>query len=72
MRPESMVAPAQRLAQCSPKGVWDFRSRPDLGPAAAEVTGRSRAVPPSATSSWLIKEGVGEHGPDDPRRSAVS
>src|SRR5215203_3567726 len=45
-----------------PKGVWAFRSRPDLSPAAVEVTMRVQG-----TSSGYIfialKEGAGEHGP---------
>jgi hypothetical protein len=45
-----------------PKSVWAFRSRPDLGPAAAKVTTRARDT--AAGFVFLaIKEGVGENGP---------
>jgi Arylsulfotransferase (ASST) len=46
----------------SPKGVWAFRSRPDLGPAAAEVTTQARDTAPGYVF-LAIKEGAGEHGP---------
>ena len=46
-----------------PKGVWAFRSRPDLGPAAAEVTTRARDDEDSGYVFVALKEGAGEHGP---------
>jgi Arylsulfotransferase (ASST) len=45
-----------------PKGVWAFRSRPDLGPAAAVVTTQARDTAPGYVF-LAIKEGAGEHGP---------
>src|SRR5918993_973235 len=44
------------------KGVWVFRSRPDLAPAAAELTTRARDTAPGYIF-LAIKEGAGEHGP---------
>src|SRR5919202_5873906 len=45
-----------------PKGVGAFRSRPDIAPAAAEVTQRAHGTAPGYLFVGL-KEGVGEHGP---------
>ena len=45
-----------------PKGVWDFRSRPDLAPAATEVTTQAHDTAPGYVF-LAIKEGAGEHGP---------
>src|SRR5215213_3275091 len=45
-----------------PKGVWAFRSRPDLSPAAVEVTKRAQGTSPGYILIAL-KEGAGEHGP---------
>jgi hypothetical protein len=45
-----------------PKSVWAFRSRPDLGPAAAKVTARARDTAPGYVF-LAIKEGAGENGP---------
>ena len=50
------------LTPNSRKGVWAFRSRPDLGPAAAELTTRARDTAPGYVF-LAIKEGAGEHGP---------
>jgi hypothetical protein len=53
------------LAGVSPdpqKGVWASCSRPDLGPAAAEVIRRARHTAPGYVF-LAIKEGAGEHGP---------
>ena len=56
------VWPLPSITPAPPKGVWAFRSRPDLSPAAIEVTMRAQG-----TSSGYIfvalKEGAGEHGP---------
>src|SRR5215216_7505983 len=56
------VWPLPSISPAPPKGVWAFRSRPDLSPAAIEVTRRAQG-----TSSGYIfvalKEGAGEHGP---------
>ena len=46
-----------------PKGVWAFRSRPDLAPAAAEVTTQAREGTGSDYVFVALKEGVGVHGP---------
>ena len=43
------------------KGVWAFRSRPDLDPAAAEVTTRARGIAPGYVF-LALKEGAGENG----------
>jgi hypothetical protein len=43
-----------------PKGVWNLRSRPDLAPAAAEVTGNASGP---GYLFLALKEGAGEHGP---------
>ena len=45
------VWPLPAVSPVRPKGVWAFRSRPDLAPAAAEITGGS-PVPPQATGFW--------------------
>ena len=45
-----------------PKGVWSFRSRADLAPAAVEVTKRAQGT----SFGYILvalKEGAGEHGP---------
>src|SRR5215212_2982963 len=44
------------------KGVWAFRSRPDLSPAAIEVTMRAQGTAPGYIL-LALKEGAGEHGP---------
>jgi hypothetical protein len=48
-----------------PKGVWSFRSRPDLSPAAVEVTTSAQAHDDTAPGYIFaaLKEGAGEHGP---------
>ena len=56
------VWPLPGVSPLPPKGVWAFRSRPDLAPAAAEVTGRASAAAPGYVFVAL-KEGAGEHGP---------
>src|SRR5215213_7076879 len=45
---------------CGPS-VWSFRSRPDLDPAAAELTTRARDTAPGYVF-LAIKEGAGENG----------
>src|SRR5215210_7041570 len=55
------VWPLPDVLPVQPKGVWAFRSRPDLAPAAAEVTGGASGA--SGDYVFLaLKEGVGEHG----------
>src|SRR5215212_4112474 len=56
------VWPLPGVSPVLPKGVWAFRSRPDLAPAAAEVTGRTSGTAPSDVF-LALKEGTGEHGP---------
>lgn len=53
-----------RMSPAAAKGVWAFRSRPDLSPAAIEVTTTQAH---DATAPGYIfaasKEGTGDHGP---------
>jgi hypothetical protein len=56
------VWPLPGVSPVLPKGVWAFRSRPDLAPAAAEVTGRASGTAPGDVF-LALKEGTGEHGP---------
>jgi hypothetical protein len=58
----SKVWPLPGVSPVQPKGVWAFRSRPDLAPAAAEVTGEVSGTAPGYVF-LALKEGVGEHGP---------
>src|SRR5436190_1641625 len=56
------VWPLPSVSPVPPKGVWAFRSRPDLSPAAVEVTMRAQGTSPGYILVAL-KEGAGEHGP---------
>src|SRR5215213_10744201 len=56
------VWPLPRISPAPPKGVWAFRSRPDLSPAAVEVMTRVQGTAPGYIFVAL-KEGAGEHGP---------
>jgi hypothetical protein len=56
------VRPLPGVSPNPSKDVWAFRSRPDLGPAAAEVTTRARGIA-SGYVFVAIKEGAGEYGP---------
>src|SRR5215217_1395922 len=56
------VCPLPSVAPVLPKGVWAFRSRPDLTPAAAEVAGSAYGTAPGYVF-LALKEGAGEHGP---------
>jgi len=60
--PIAKVWPVPNTSSSPPKGVWAFRSRPDLGPAAAEVTTRARETAPGYVF-LAIKLGAGEYGP---------
>ena len=46
-----------------PKGVWAFRSRPDLSPAAVQVTTQAHDDTAPGYVFVAVKEGAGEHGP---------
>src|SRR5215208_3507008 len=56
------VWPLPSGSPAPPKGVWAFRSPPDLSPAAVEVTKRAQGTSPGYILIAL-KEGAGEHGP---------
>src|SRR5215208_3982285 len=56
------VWPLPSVSPVPPKGVWAFRSCPDLSPAAVEVTMRAQGTAPGYIFVAL-KEGVGQHGP---------
>src|ERR671920_1815217 len=56
------VWPLPGVSPVLPKGVWAFRSRPDLAPAAAEVTGRASGTAPGDVF-LALKEGTGKYGP---------
>jgi Arylsulfotransferase (ASST) len=56
------VFPLPTVSPAPPKGVWAFRSRPDIAPAAADVTERAYGTAPGYMFVAL-KEGAGEHGP---------
>ena len=54
-----------RMSPAAAKGVWDFRSRPDLSPAAVEVTTTTQAYDDIAPGYIFAasKEGTGDYGP---------
>jgi hypothetical protein len=58
------VWPLPMVSPDPPKGVWAFRSRPDLSPAAVEVT-TAQAHKDTAAGYIFVafKEGIGENGP---------
>ena len=58
------VWPLPRISPDPPKGLWAFRSRPDLSPAAVEVT--TTQVYGYTAPGYIfvaLREGAGEHGP---------
>jgi hypothetical protein len=56
------VWPLPSVPPAPPKGVRAFRSRPDLSPAAVEVTEWAQGTA-SGYILVALKEGAGEHGP---------
>src|SRR5215212_3277737 len=56
------VWPLPSVTPAPPKGVWAFRSRPDLSPAGAQVTTPAHDTAPGYVF-LALKEGAGEHGP---------
>jgi hypothetical protein len=56
------IWPLPSISPTPPKGVWAFRSCPDLSPAAVEVTMRAQGTAPGYIFVAL-KEGVCQHGP---------
>ena len=58
------VWPLPSVSPSPEEGVWAFRSRPDLSPAAVEVT-TTQAREDTAPGYVFValKEGTGEHGP---------
>src|SRR5919107_1531681 len=58
------VWPLPSVSPVPPKGVWAFRSRPDLSPAAVEVTTTQAHNDTDPGYIFVaLKEGAGEHGP---------
>jgi hypothetical protein len=56
------VWPLPNASPAPQEGVWAFRSRPDLSPAAVKVTKRAYGI----SSGYIfiaLKEGAGDHGP---------
>jgi hypothetical protein len=66
LKPRSLhipkIRPLPSFLPAPPKGVWAFRSRPDLSPRAVEVTTRAYDSAPGYILIAL-KEGASEHGP---------
>ena len=58
------VWPLPSVSSSPEEGVWSFRSRPDLSPAAFEIT-TTQAHDDTAPGYIFaaLKEGAGEHGP---------
>ncbi len=58
------VWPLPSVSSPPEESVWSFRSRPDLSPAAVEVTTtRAHEVTAEGYIFVAFKEGAGEHGP---------
>src|SRR5215211_2974607 len=57
------VWPAPSVSPEPPKGVWAFRSRPDLSPAAVKMIRQTYGDTAPGYIFVALKEGAGEHGP---------
>ena len=57
------VWPAPSVSPEPPKGVWAFRSRPDLSPAAVKMIRQTHDDTGPGYIFVALKEGAGEHGP---------
>ena len=58
------VWPLPSISSSPQEGVWSFRSRPDLSPAALKVsTTQVHEEPAPGYVFVALKEGAGEHGP---------
>src|SRR5919202_1321192 len=60
--PTPKVWPLQNVSSAPSKGVWSFRSRPDLGPPAIEVSTQAHHTAPGYIFV-APKLGRGQHGP---------
>src|SRR5919202_1289841 len=60
--PTPKVWPLQNVSSAPSKGVWSFRSRPDLGPPAVEVSTQAHHTAPGYIFV-APKLGRGQHGP---------
>ena len=52
-----------RLLSAPRKDVWAFRSRPDISPAAVEVTTQAHGDTAPGYIFAAVKEGTGDYGP---------
>jgi hypothetical protein len=57
------VWPGPSVSPEPPKGVWAFRSRPDLSPAAVKMIRQTHDETAPGHIFVALKEGAGEHGP---------
>src|SRR5215211_7529401 len=57
------VWPLPTVSPAPPKGVWAFRSRPDLSPAAVKMIKQAHHDVAPGYIFVALKEGAGEHGP---------
>ncbi len=60
--PTPKVWPLKNVSSVPSKGVWSFRSRPDLGPPAIEVSKQAHHTAPGYIFV-APKYGLGQHGP---------
>src|SRR5215213_2101755 len=61
--PTPKVWPLPRISPEPQNGVWSFRSRTDLSPAAVEVMKQAHNDTAAVYIFVALKEGAGEHGP---------